>query len=320
MDTVVITVVVPVYQVERYLGRCVESILKQQYSNLDVILVDDGSKDSSSKICDDYAAKDSRIRVIHKTNGGLSSARNVGISAARGKYIAFIDSDDCINPAMISTLYHICCQYHTNIAMCRYMKFSDDSEIVNIEQPLAAVKVFSSQEALGEIYGYDAVTYVVAWNKLYDISLFDKVRYKEGKLNEDEFTTYKLFAEAEKIAVSNQQYYYYFQNMNSITRNERYFTNTDIFEALIECADFYKKKGDRRTEKLAKKAYVNRIIRRYQEVQDSISDRTAIQESLLKRYHQFYQENKNDIPGFGYQIFNASPKMYYFLLKIKTFL
>ena len=203
-----ISVIVPIYNVEKYLNKCIESIINQSYSNLEIILVDDGSKDSSGIMCDSYILKDKRIKVIHKENGGLSDARNVGIDKAKGEYIVFIDSDDWIDEKMIEILYNIIKKNNSDISICDYF-LAYNEEIQTQKEDIEIINL-SNIEALKKIYDKDlGVCMIVAWNKLYKRNLFkDDIRYPYGKIHEDEFTTYKLLYKAEKISYTKQKMYY----------------------------------------------------------------------------------------------------------------
>ncbi|MBL7966763.1 MAG: glycosyltransferase [Prolixibacteraceae bacterium] len=212
-----ISIVVPIFKVEMYLKRCIESILNQTYANLELILVDDGSPDNCGQICDFYAERDNRIKVIHKPNGGLSDARNAGINIANGDFIGFVDSDDFVHPDMFQSLYNLIEKHGADVAQCSFQRVVDDE----LKDPGSdnQIKVLTNVDALDMMYTSFRVDYVVAWNKLYRKQLFDEIRYPKSKIHEDEFTTYKLLFLAEKVVVTNKKYYYYFQSPNSIIRS-----------------------------------------------------------------------------------------------------
>lgn len=214
MENPLITVVVPIYNVELYLKRCINSILKQSYSNLEIIMVDDGSEDNSGLICDEYEKKDERIQVIHKGNGGLSDARNAGINIAKGAFITFIDSDDFVSLDYIDSLYELILKYNTDISGCYHKKFANDREIPKRIERKEAI-ILSGVEAVIDLCYQKHITNS-AWGKLYRMSLFEKNRYPVGKLYEDLGTTYKLFLLCDKVAFSMEEKYYYFQRNNSI--------------------------------------------------------------------------------------------------------
>ncbi len=212
-----ISIIVPVYNVEGYLENCIDSILNQTFKDFELILVDDGSTDSSGKICDIHGEKDSRIKVIHKTNGGLSSARNAGIDRACGKYIGFVDSDDSIHPQMYEILYNLVKEYKSDISCCNYKKTYDISSKEHEDLNLNEVREMSNIEAIKNLYDKDlGVKLVVAWNKLYNKNLFDSIRYEVGRLHEDEFIAHRILYKCKKIVYINNELYYYLQREGSI--------------------------------------------------------------------------------------------------------
>lgn len=212
-----VSVVIPVYNVEQYINKCIKSVLAQSYTNLDIILVDDGSTDRSGKMCDKYARKDARIRVIHKKNGGLSDARNKGIEEAMGSYITFIDSDDYVSPNYINNLYGLVKQNRCDIGITCAIKFNHKTQYLCKAKSirLEETKIFNSEQAIRNmLYRQDIPIY--AWAKIYSKSLFDHIKFPVGELFEDLGTEYLLFHEAAKIAFNPIKDYFYLQRMNSI--------------------------------------------------------------------------------------------------------
>ncbi len=242
-----ISVIIPVYNVEKYLDRCIISVLKQSYSNIEVILVDDGTQDSSGKICDKYAFTDSRVKVIHKTNGGLSDARNVGIAASNGKYIAFIDSDDFVSARYIEKLYYALLSADADISVCRKIIFYDESEVNAKEYDNSYNVITKKQFFDGYFTQHDQ--YIVAWNKLYPRDIFKKVIFPKGKYNEDAFTTYLFINEVERIAVLEDELYYYYQNPEGIVRSKIKNSKFDDLEAHTNSYTFFKEYGYVKTAK-----------------------------------------------------------------------
>ena len=209
-----ISVIIPVYKVEKYLEKCVKSVTDQTYANLEIILVNDGSPDGCGDLCDKLAADDSRIRVIHKENGGLSSARNAGIDVATGEYLSFIDSDDYITPTMIGNMYRLICESRSDIAVTgRIDKFEDGREIINFK---TGESVFTGEEAIRKLLLKDGID-VSACDKLFHKSLFDGIRFPLGETNEDNAVMFKLLQRAERIAHTDTADYYYCHRGNSIT-------------------------------------------------------------------------------------------------------
>lgn len=212
-----ISIIVPVYNTEKYLEKCIESIIRQTYSHLEIILVDDGSTDGSAKICDEYAQKERRIRVIHKENGGLSDARNTGIKHATGSLIGFVDSDDYIAPHMYQILYENLKKYQADIAICGIQEVDEKGQFLNsFHKPDEKEnRVLNTEEALYLlIEGKDIQTN--AYDKLYKAELFTNIQYPQGKNVEDLATTYRLLDKANCIVKTNQIVYYYVQRKNSI--------------------------------------------------------------------------------------------------------
>ena len=231
-----ISVIVPVYNVEKYLGRCIDSILNQTYKNLEIILVDDGSTDSSGKLCDDSKEKDTRLRVIHKVNGGLSSARNSGLNVMTGEYVMFVDSDDYISADCVESLYNLILKSKSRIAIGNY-EMTDSSQYLF---PRA-------QENIQQISGVEAlntVQYVSAWAKLYEAKLFKKLRFPEGCLHEDEGTTYKALYYSDSVVVSDGAVYAYFYNPESITKRPKKKNYQDLCVVLNEQIQFYREHGE----------------------------------------------------------------------------
>lgn len=209
-----ISVIVPIYNVEKYLARCVDSIVNQTYKNLEIILVDDGSPDSCPQMCDDYAKKDSRIKVVHKKNGGLSDARNAGMAVATGEYISFIDSDDYVSDDFFECLLDVINKENSDIAECSVVKFYEDNRFDEFSDDLS-VKTYDTQDAMSALIAENPFHQHV-WNKLYKTELVKDIPYAVGKLNEDEFWTYQVFGRANKVSKLNKTMYYYFQRNSSI--------------------------------------------------------------------------------------------------------
>lgn len=239
-----ISIIVPVYKVEKYLRESIESILKQSYSNLEIILVDDGSPDGCPAICDEYKERDARVKVIHKENGGLSSARNAGIEVSSGKYIAFVDSDDSIHVDFIRILHELCEQYECDIAQCDFLMTNEESILLNPQQNMK-VEVYDTTETMNNFCkDSNIINYWVTWNKLYRKELFDGIRYPVGRVHEDMFTSHRLLWKARKTAVTNLYLYYYLQRNNSLTGgNSKIRNELDKIDALKELTEFFEERG-----------------------------------------------------------------------------
>lgn len=230
-----ITVVIPIYKVETFLAKCLDSVLNQTYKNLEIILVEDGSPDNCGKICDDYANKDKRIKVIHKENGGLSDARNKGINKATGKYITFIDSDDYIDDDYVECLYKTIKEDNTKMSICSHRVVYDTGRI--IEKETKERTVLDSKKVLERIL-YDDGIDLSAWAKLYDIRLFNNVRYPKGRIYEDSATTYKLIDLCDKISINSLGKYNYIIRSDSISNNTFNPKKMDLITSTKEMTDY----------------------------------------------------------------------------------
>ncbi|MBQ2407313.1 MAG: glycosyltransferase [Lachnospiraceae bacterium] len=303
-----ISVIIPVYNAEKYLKRCIESVINQTYKNLEIIMVDDGSKDNSGSMCDEYAAKDNRIKVIHKQNSGVSDTRNTGLDNVTGDMIAFVDSDDYIVSDFFEKLYSLKGKENAHIAMCNFSRFSKD--IVKEEQTNPEIKSWTGRDILNNIYGvYGNLFSGVLWNKLYDACLFDGLKFPVNLRNEDEFMLPKVLDRAGKLVYTSEKLYFYFENDNSITTDNKYLSSDYIYRVFDERMEYFSKKGSNYDSivKATKKAYLDRIIIRYKKTADR---------KLFDMYKVKYKEFKSGVNGIGYSIFAVSPGFYFFLVKI----
>ena len=232
MNQDLISIIVPIYNVEQYLEKCIESILNQTYQNLEIILVEDGSSDRCGKICDEYAQKDKRIKVIHKENGGLSDARNVGIKSATGTLIGFVDSDDYIAENMYEMLYNDLKKYDADIAICDFQKVAENENILAdlIPQKEEAVRILDKKDALYLLIEGNEIK-TAAWNKLYKTCLFIDIEYPKGRVIEDRATTYRLFDKANTIVMNKKVGYFYVQREESIYHQVNPILLTDWIQA-----------------------------------------------------------------------------------------
>lgn len=216
-----ISVIVPVYNIADYIGDCIESILAQTYRDLEIILVDDGSTDESGEICERYAKKDERIRVIHKENGGASTARNKGINEATGEYLFFVDGDDLIHPSCIQSLLTVLEETGSDIVQCKTYAFLNVS-ILPPQMPKRVIHICTGREMcehyLLGTYGSDTT---VVWNKLYRRQVFQTIRFPEGIIYEDDAIIGQIYWYAEKIALTNEPLAYYrSKRVNSVMHSE----------------------------------------------------------------------------------------------------
>ena len=324
-----ISVIVPIYNVEKYLRRCIDSLVEQTYTNLEIILVDDESPDNCGKICDEYAKKDKRIVVIHKRNGGLSDARNRGLEEAKGKYIGFIDSDDYINKNMYKVLYTNMKKNNADISICNFSLVDDKGNKYKEEKQLNnEIKIYSKKEALENLLIEKDYTNH-AWNKLYNKKLFKngKIQYPEGKIWEDIATTYLLFENANKVVYQNVSLYYYTQRNNSIMKGinrEKIILLGDIINQrknyLSKKYDMLRKAIEINEGKYIKYYYDMILMLEFKDLYNS-----KLYKDYYKRYREVYLKNKKEIQDtqvtktgkIGCSILYYSRTMYKIYTKIK---
>ena len=236
-----ISVIIPVYNVERSLDRCVESVLRQSYGTLEVLLIDDGSTDGSSALCDRWAETDGRVRVIHGENRGVSAARNTGLDAATGNLIAFADSDDYTDPNMLSALYAALTANSADMSICNFCFVDEDDRPVadrNRNRPIRD-EVLTGMEAVQKLCGERGWFYHVVWNKLYRKVLFSEIRFPTGMIcSEDALIAHRLFGACEKVACIQGSYYYYVQRSDSVTHKRNTQTDLNDAEAFLDRALF----------------------------------------------------------------------------------
>ena len=241
-----ISVIVPIYKVERYLNACVDSIVNQTYSNLEIILVDDGSPDRCPEICDEYARLDNRIKVIHQENGGLSAARNSGIDVARGEFLTFIDSDDFVAKNYVELLYDGMLKFDADISIASFCTFTKEGELEIQSNELPFVEITRDEcfRRYGSLNAELSMPFISACNKLYKKDFFASIRFPIGKLYEDAFTTYKIIDKAKKIVFTPSKLYFYRINPQSIlgqSFNKKHFEMVEAFRSGFE---FFNQKGD----------------------------------------------------------------------------
>ena len=240
-----ISVIIPVYKVEKYLDRCIKSVLKQSYKDFEVLLVDDGSPDSCGAICESYRRNDSRVRVFHKENGGLSDARNYGTLRAEGKFITFIDSDDYVSFDYLEVMIDMIKKHGADIAVSNFMDVSDEVEFKEGDAKEAEDVVLDSDGALHHLLATPHYLQMeTAWGKLVKAEIVKNHPFPFGRFHEDEATTYLYYMDAKKVAVTDKVLYGYYQNPASIMRSDRNEKRIgDAFWALAERASNLDKFG-----------------------------------------------------------------------------
>lgn len=302
-EKALISLIIPVYKVEKYLEKCIQSVINQTYENLQIILVDDGSPDNCGKICDEYAKKDHRIEVIHKSNGGLSDARNKGLEIAKGEYIGFVDSDDYIEADMYEVLYNLLKQYNADVSICNFYTVSQGK--ISIKNADNGINDYNRIEILKEIL-LDRNIQSYAWNKLYKKELFDEIKYPIGKKYEDIGTTFYVFEKCNKIVVTSEPEYYYLKRSDSLVNNVTESTVLDYTEIIIQ-RYLYTKENIKELKKYNNYYLAKTLITAHNDIEllGSISEK--MQEKYKELYNLVYNIMKNDREDIE-ELFNAEQK------------
>lgn len=318
MSNPVISIIVPVYNVEEYLDCCIKSIVKQTYKELEIILIDDGSTDSSGNICDKYSENDNRIVVIHKENGGLSSSRNAGLDNATGEYLAFVDADDYVEEQYIEKLYNACIKHSADISICDYYNF-DENKVYNSKDNKVYEKIIDKDNLL--IFDSKSnINGVAAWNKLYKASLFKGLRFPENRVCEDIPVSYNVVYKASKIVHLQEKLYWYRNRRGSIMHSASLPTEQAIL-AFDEFLDFCKEKIDdslykEKCIKMITKNKANTILENYY----LSRKRNAIPDDLAKHERLFYEVNTElerlNIKSIKYTLFMCNKTLFYHLVDL----
>ena len=321
-DRPLISVIIPVYNVESYIRQCLDSIVGQSLENIEILCVDDGTLDNSGKICLEYAKKDSRIKVIHQENSGLSAARNTGIENATGFYLAFVDSDDWIHPNFLETLYRLCKDNSCQIAECGLQKLFDKDEVVPAYR--CDAEIFSGKDMVHRRFENNGWIHVVTWNKLYAKELFDNIRFPVGKQHEDEYTTYLLFWKSARVAYTDAPLYYYRQRKDSIMGNGFTLKSLDIVQAYEERIAFFKDKDQRLYKKslIALACAISRNLNglkglnpRHKDLEQMMTDKLDSLRPYLQEIGVNTEAPIPDYPVFPHETFHVSPATLHYELK-----
>jgi glycosyltransferase involved in cell wall biosynthesis len=251
--------------VEAYLPLCIESLIKQTYLSIEIILVDDGSTDNSALICDNYAKRDSRIIVFHKENGGLSDARNYGLEMAKGEYITFVDSDDFVNYNFIEVLYQQLCLYNAEVAFCDYVNVDENENEIKSSKITKSIR-YSGKKFVEELYhpSQHGMEFI-ACGKLYKTELLIRngISYPVGKIHEDMFTTYKVLYYANNVVFCNYIGYFYRQRNGSIMQSQFSLRNLDMVEAAESACVFFSERNEKELLKCATNSYIKTCFKIY---------------------------------------------------------
>lgn len=277
-----ISVIVPVYKVEKYINKCVDSILQQTYKDFELILVDDGSPDRCPEICDNYAKKDKRVCVIHKENGGPSDARNTGIRAAKGNFVTYVDSDDYIARDYLETLIKLTSEYNADIAVTGIQVLNESSDVQDFKDE--SVYCYTGMEALENML-YQNNLDTSACAMLLPIEIAQNNLFPEGKYHEDDLTSYKYYAEADKVVVTTKPQYFYVQHSESIMHS---LGQVNIDE--LDAADYLVKFFENNYPKLTKGA-VSKKFSSYCQVSLSVPNKVQAELHINGRIKEFLKAN-----------------------------
>lgn len=295
-----ISVIVPAHNVEKYLEKCLDSILAQEYKNLEIILVENASNDRTGEICDKYAEMDNRVSVIHEQRGGAALARNIGLNRATGDYISFIDSDDYVHPSFLKRLYDTLVENNADIVECSYANVNEldkDKFFEIIDQKwsdsIGELRVYDSKKAISLVYDANVFEYVyqiLVWNKLYRKELWQDIRFPDGMWIEDDYTTYKVLYKANKIVDTREVLYGYVQSNNSMMRKS--FKEKRIHDSLSaysEADKFFEKYGESKMQGMARRRYLELCIELSYKVGESdLPNREDCKKKLQKDFIEGY--------------------------------
>ncbi len=307
-----ISVIIPVYKVEKYLRKCLDSIINQTYKNLEIILVDDGSPDACPQICDEYEKNDDRIKVIHKENGGLSSARNAGLDKCTGEYIAFIDSDDYVDKTYIEKLYKAAKDNNAQIAICSFFYTDETGKIWKGDK--LDNKVVSGDEKMDLVYFYLKNYIVVAWGKIYHKSIWKNLRFPVGRIAEDLFVCDVTFINANAVCFIDEYLYFYLQRSDSIMGkiiNKGSKQALDVIEAYKERLN--RLDSDSKYINCATIQLLDSYIIAYRRVKHNKTLKTEVRTDFIKQYKLYKNCKLNIKRHIKYFLFKYFP----FILTLK---
>lgn len=314
-----VSVIIPIYNVEKYLEECVESVLCQTYQNLEILLVDDGSPDGCGAICEEYAQKDKRVKVIHKENGGLSDARNAGLDVCRGDYIVFVDSDDCIHPQMIERLYNLLMKYQADMAICSFQDIEENEMPLYAKYDVQGKEYcFEKENIMNQLQSRNLLT-VVAWNKIYKARLFENIRYPKGYIHEDEFIIHKLLHLCTRTVYTEEKLYYYRKRGDSIMGNISPKKIQDIYLAYEDRISFLEENQYGRIITDTKLQLMHQITKYYKLIKKR-DDANELLTYMGDKFAELYQQKKVQEALTAelkkeYGLFYKSPVRYYAYVK-----
>ena len=308
----IISIIVPIYNVEAYLEKCIQSLINQSYRAIEILLVDDGSPDKSGAICDEYALKDNRIKVIHKVNGGQASARNAGIELATGEYLTFVDSDDFLHPEMYESLLQNLKEGDADIAVCSFIMVRDHADVS--DRGDYKTKIFSNIEALELFFTFSAINMTVVWNKLFKKSLFDQLRFPMDSIREDEAVLYRLIYNSRRISITSRFMYYYFQREDSFVHVKNAGKEICLADTFEERLRFFADKNLKEIYLLALKRYCLWLLTEAFLFDKYFTDNPDFYKNMDARRHKYIDclLKEHPLTGFSRLVYRFSKKYPYY--------
>lgn len=284
-----VSVIIPVYNVKDYLERCVDSVLEQTYSDLEVWLVDDGSTDGCGEICDRYAETDRRVTAIHQENKGQSCARNTAIEKSTGEYILFVDSDDYIKTVTIETLIDALVDEKADMAVCG-IRYGTEEHFQG-EKEKTGYKTYTGRERYVTLFSEGCRRIMsAACGKLYRASVFETIRFPEGKIYEDEFTIHHILGKCTRCVIIEEELYYHFVRTDSTTRQSYTMKSLDAVEAINDRCRYFEDYGDEELLFMAYRDYLRRVQFHYYSLKRYFSDEIDEISEIVKRYKEYYEK------------------------------
>ena len=293
-----VSVIVPVYKVEKYLEKCVDSIINQTYKNLEIILVDDGSPDNCSKMCDLYAKEDKRVKVIHKQNGGLSDARNAGLDIMTGDFVCFVDSDDWVEKNYVEEMLNIQQKTNADVVACGINLVNEENGKSSIYYNINQTTIFETHDIIENYYNGNGIISGVAWNKLYKKEIFNNLRYPKGILFEDVAIILNILFQCEKVVILKDMLYNYLDRQGSIMKSnwnhQKLVSKLFMFEKRL---DFLLEQNINEYLNKELQIRINDVCWTYRELKDKTEKKWFKKEILekWKKYKKFFKLTKNSI-------------------------
>lgn len=314
MNNSLISVIIPSYNVEKYIGKCIESVINQTYLEIEIIIINDGSTDNTLSVCQEYALKDKRIKIINQDNKGIAEARNIGIAHANGEYICWIDSDDYMDKNIIKILYSLIKDYSVDLAICDYIKGTDEKYEFKYSKD-DRVHLLNREKALAKIYENNHSSFIMnaSWAKLIKKQLYTDIKYPSQLLFEDIYMSHKLIARCHSIAYVESPLYYYYQRDTSILGKSFNEKKLHYLIALKERISFFNDLNLKNIEELALKHYLHSLIWEFSRAKDILKNKELVNK-IVKEYRKYYRF------GIFNEKYKHETKLYMLLFYISPYL